>query len=32
MDDLINFVVSRILDQLEIENDLIARWASREGI
>ncbi|MGB7345474.1 MAG: flavin prenyltransferase UbiX [Pirellulaceae bacterium] len=26
LDSLVNFIVSRILDQLEIDNDMIARW------
>jgi 4-hydroxy-3-polyprenylbenzoate decarboxylase len=26
VDDLVNFVVARILDQLGLDNSLIARW------
>ena len=28
IDDLVDFVVARILDQLAIENDLSSRWGS----
>ena len=28
IDDLVDFVVARILDQLGLDNTLIARWAS----
>lgn len=31
MQDLIDFVVSRILDQLNIENQLIPRWGEEQG-
>lgn len=30
VDDLVNFVVARILDHLNIEHDLIRRWGSRD--
>jgi 4-hydroxy-3-polyprenylbenzoate decarboxylase len=30
IDDLIDFVVARILDQLGIENNLTARWTGEE--
>lgn len=30
LDSLVDFVVSRILDQLEIDNELITRWATDE--
>ena len=30
LDDLVDFVVARILDQLEIEHDLLPRWGDQE--
>ncbi len=30
LDDLVDFVVSRILDQLEIENSLMTRWSEKK--
>lgn len=30
VDDLVDFVVARILDQLEIEHDLLPRWGDQE--
>jgi 4-hydroxy-3-polyprenylbenzoate decarboxylase len=30
LDDLVDFVVSRILDQFQIDNSIIARWDGRE--
>ncbi len=30
VDDLVNFVVARILDQLDIDNQLSPRWAERD--
>ena len=31
LDDLINFVVARICDQLGVENELITRWGTPTG-
>jgi 3-polyprenyl-4-hydroxybenzoate decarboxylase len=28
VDDLVNFVVARICDQMGVENDLIRRWGN----
>ncbi len=28
VDDLVNFVVARCLDQLGLDNDLVARWGT----
>jgi len=30
VDDIVNFVIGRILDQLDIENDIVVRWASED--
>lgn len=30
LDDLVDFVVARILDQLDVEHDLLPRWGSQE--
>ncbi len=30
LDDLVDFVVSRILDQFQIDNSIIARWDGRD--
>ena len=31
IDDLVNFVVARVLDHLDVEHDLVPRWGSEPG-
>jgi 4-hydroxy-3-polyprenylbenzoate decarboxylase len=31
IDDLVNFVVARVLDHLDVEHDLVPRWGSGSG-